>query len=163
MAGEIGHASVEPNGLRCNCGAYGCLETVAAGPAIALQASQAVAAGQDTRLQTAEPITAKSVYEAARLNDSVARQIVQKASAYLARAVQWLFMTYDVDQLVIGGGVSHDSDDFLQPILDELHRMRAQSDLLNLLLDDRKVALLPNDYNAGVWGAIALAMQHTSA
>jgi len=43
MAGEIGHMIVEPNGRRCACGARGCLETVAAGPAIARLGQEAVA------------------------------------------------------------------------------------------------------------------------
>lgn len=34
-AGHIGHVIVEPNGRRCGCGAYGCLEAEASGTAIA--------------------------------------------------------------------------------------------------------------------------------
>jgi predicted NBD/HSP70 family sugar kinase len=33
FAGEIGHTTVEPNGLQCGCGNHGCLETVASDPA----------------------------------------------------------------------------------------------------------------------------------
>jgi N-acetylglucosamine repressor len=33
-AGEIGHVVVEPDGARCHCGRFGCLETVASAPAI---------------------------------------------------------------------------------------------------------------------------------
>ena len=33
-AGHIGHVIVEPNGRRCSCGARGCLEAEASGPAI---------------------------------------------------------------------------------------------------------------------------------
>lgn len=33
-AGEIGHVCVEPQGRQCNCGARGCLEMHAAGPAL---------------------------------------------------------------------------------------------------------------------------------
>lgn len=29
MAGEVGHINIDPNGLPCNCGSRGCLETVA--------------------------------------------------------------------------------------------------------------------------------------
>lgn len=38
MAGEIGHAIIEPDGMLCRCGIRGCLETVIAGPAIIRQA-----------------------------------------------------------------------------------------------------------------------------
>jgi glucokinase len=34
-AGHIGHVIVEPDGRRCGCGAYGCLEAEASGTAIA--------------------------------------------------------------------------------------------------------------------------------
>ena len=34
MAGEIGHTIFEPGGYRCGCGMPGCLEAVAAGPAV---------------------------------------------------------------------------------------------------------------------------------
>src|SRR4029079_15687651 len=34
LAGEIGHVTIEPDGIRCACGNRGCFETVAAGPAL---------------------------------------------------------------------------------------------------------------------------------
>jgi predicted NBD/HSP70 family sugar kinase len=39
FAGEIGHITVEPNGLRCTCGNRGCLETVASDAALARRIS----------------------------------------------------------------------------------------------------------------------------
>ncbi len=39
-AGEIGHITVDPNGEQCSCGNYGCLETIAAEPAIVRSARQ---------------------------------------------------------------------------------------------------------------------------
>src|SRR5439155_26001224 len=38
LAGEFGHTVADPNGPMCTCGLRGCLEAVAAGPAIARQA-----------------------------------------------------------------------------------------------------------------------------
>src|SRR5205823_13868902 len=38
MAGEIGHTVVLPGGPRCACGLSGCLEAIAAGPAILREA-----------------------------------------------------------------------------------------------------------------------------
>lgn len=68
-------------------------------------------------------------------------------------------MTYDVEKVVLGGGVSHDGDGFLKPILAELARLRAQSELAKIMLPDSKIALMPKTYNAGLWGAITLARQ----
>ncbi|MBC7225383.1 MAG: ROK family protein, partial [Anaerolineae bacterium] len=40
LAGEIGHMTVEPGGPPCTCGRRGCLEALAAGPAIARRARE---------------------------------------------------------------------------------------------------------------------------
>jgi hypothetical protein len=48
---------------------------------------------------------------------------------------------------------------FLQPILQEMAHLRAQSALARELLLDTKIASLPDGYVAGVWGAIHLARQ----
>jgi glucokinase len=123
MAGEIGHLMIEPDGPRCNCGAFGCLEVVAAGPAYVSQAERLLQAGQPSILRDFELLSAQAIYQAAQENDSIARQVVQKNSAYLSRAIQLLIMTYDVEKVVLGGGVSHDGDGFLKPILADLARL----------------------------------------
>ncbi|MDQ7028256.1 MAG: ROK family protein, partial [Ardenticatenia bacterium] len=108
MAGEIGHVVVDPEGEPCNCGARGCLETVASGPALARQAKAAVAAGRATRLGDLRPLDAPAVFRAAREGDSVALKIVERGGYYLAKAVQWLLLCYDVDKVVLGGGLAHE-------------------------------------------------------
>src|SRR5699024_8509897 len=41
-AGEIGHLTVDVNGLKCNCGRIGCLETLASATGIVRQAEAAI-------------------------------------------------------------------------------------------------------------------------
>ena len=159
MAGEIGHLMIEPAGPRCNCGAYGCLEIMAAGPSYVTQAKRLLQNGRPSVLRDFDILTAQAIYQAAQEDDWVARQVVQKNSGYLSRAIQLLIMTYDVEKVVLGGGVSHDGDVFLMPILAELARLRAQSELANIMLSDNKITLMPKNYNAGLWGAITLAKQ----
>lgn len=159
MAGEIGHIVVEPRGPRCNCGAFGCLEALAAGPAIANRAIEAVRSGEPTLLSGYPSITAESVFEAARRDDDLAKKVIQQSSKYLGTAIHGMVMAYDVDRVVLGGGVTHAGETFLNPLLDELARLRAQSELSAAMLQAEKVMVLPDDYNAGVWGAIALAQR----
>ena len=52
-AGHIGHVIVEPDGRRCTCGSYGCLEAEASGTSIAaVTGAAAAAAGADIRRRT---------------------------------------------------------------------------------------------------------------
>ncbi|HKP53581.1 MAG TPA: ROK family protein [Chloroflexia bacterium] len=157
MAGEIGHMIVDPNGPLCLCGAHGCLEALAAGPAIARLGEEAAKAEGDTLLRNYLPMTAKAVYEAATAGDAAARAIVRQVSRYLALALQHLIVTYDVERIVLGGGVARDRDAFLQPILTELERLWQDSMLAGETLQPDMIGLLPLDYDAGTWGAVVLA------
>jgi len=159
MAGEIGHMIVEPNGPRCQCGAQGCLEALAAGPAIARLAQQAVASGQETRLRDYSPLTAESVYQAAEAGDAAAQAVADIVGYYLGRALQILVMTYDVEEVLLGGGVSRAGQTFLAPTLRELERQRQQSALAREMLRLEMFKLLPPNCDAGTWGAIAIAEQ----
>lgn len=157
MAGEIGHMIVAPGGPMCTCGSDGCLEAVASGRAIARLGIQAVIEGKETILGNSHPLTSEAIYEAGRRHDAVAKDIIQVISTYLARAIHWLIMTYDVEKVVLGGGVSHSGEAFLYPILQELTKIKSRSELAASMLSTNKVGLLPVDYDAGCWGAVLLA------
>ncbi|MBE2224343.1 MAG: ROK family protein [Anaerolineae bacterium] len=152
MAGEIGHITVEPEGALCNCGARGCLETIISGTAIVKQALATVQLDMP-----AKQVHAGHVFAAAANGNAAAQTLVARIADYTSRAIQYLIMTYDVDKVVLGGGVSGAGDAFLTPVLQALATLRAQSDLFNTMLPASKITLLPKGYNAGVWGAVYLA------
>lgn len=151
MAGEIGHVIFEPGGPTCGCDMPGCLEAVASGSAIARM-------GQELMPETSGPITAETVYRAASKGHEKACGIVRQVSHYLARAIQLLIMTYDVERVVLGGGVTRSGSTFIDPILDELAHLRSLSSLAAAMLKAEKVIVLPSGYNAGTWGALTLAL-----
>ena len=156
LAGEIGHVVVDPSGPRCPCGLRGCLETIAAGPAVARQAAEALAAGR-TSSMAPEGLTASAVYQAAAAGDPVASEVATATGAHLARAIHELVMAYDVEVVVLGGGVAGAGSAFLDPILMALDSMREASPLAREVLRPDVVHLLPADADAGAWGAVALA------
>lgn len=49
-AGELGHMTIDWQGVPCSCGNVGCLEAMASGTAIARRANQAITAGQGAEL-----------------------------------------------------------------------------------------------------------------
>ena len=147
LAGEIGHAIVDPVGPVCACGQTGCLEAFASGPSIARRAA---AAGMEAG-------SAKDVYAAAVGGDTTACELVDDVGRRLAWAIHLLVMTYDVDRVVVGGGVSHAGDAFAEPIHRELERLRAVSSQAGELLPADIVEVLPPEAEPGAWGAVAVA------
>jgi glucokinase len=161
LAGEIGHVIVEPDGARCACGQRGCLETLVSGSAIARLAREAIEAGRPTALTSASATpdapTAVDVYLAATRGDPLATEIADAVGRRLAWAVHLLVMTYDVERVVLGGGVSHAGEAFVQPIRRELERMREASALAREQLIPGIEELLPPGADAGAWGAVTIA------
>jgi glucokinase len=155
MAGEIGHMVVDENGVLCNCGQRGCLETVAGGPGIT---RQAINAGiTDSRTTTHELI------EMAQSGDERARLVMKRVMQHLARAVQVLILSYDVEKVMLGGGVTNAGDSFRDLLLAELGEMKQHSDLVRLMIPDHKIEVLPPGFNAGAHGAIRMAQEKAVA
>ena len=142
LAGEIGHAVVDPNGPRCACGQHGCLEALVSGPSIARRANAA---------------SPQEVYAAAVAGDPDALDLVEDVGRLLAWAIHTLVMAYDVERVVVGGGVSHAGEPFEGPLRRELERLRAASEQAGQLLPADIVDVLPADAEAGAWGAVAVA------
>ena len=155
LAGEVGHTQAVEAGPACPCGLHGCLEAVAAGPAVARMAHEALASGEATSLSTAAG--PETVYRAAAAGDPVALAIADRVGRHLARAIRGIVLSYGVQRVVIGGGMSRAGEPFLRPILDELERERAASPLMTHALTPNPVELLPADSDPGAWGAVVVA------
>jgi glucokinase len=162
MAGEIGHIVVDANGPVCPCGLRGCLETLAAGPAIARRAAEALATDGRSSLAGVDPLDAADVYEAAAAGDPLAIRVADDVGAMLARAIHLLVMTYDIEVVAVGGGVARAGEAFLDPLLRALDRLRDASPLARQVLASGVVHVLPAG-DTGAWGAIALARSAAAA
>jgi glucokinase len=157
LAGEVGHIVIDADGPQCSCGLRGCLEVMASGPAIARRADDAVRAGRQSQLADGRTVTAVDVYAAAAAGDALAAEIVAAAGRSLARAIHALVMTYDVESVIVGGGVAGAGGAFLEPIETGLAAMRASSELAAEMLGEGIVQLLPDGSDTGAWGAITVA------
>lgn len=121
-AGEVGHMTLEAHGPRCNCGNIGCLEALAAGPAIARNARAAIAAGRPTRILDMTPgrdpenITAHIVTDAAKAGDALAVELLAQSGFYIGIGIVNLLHILNPGRVVIGGGVSFAGDLIFDPI-----------------------------------------------
>ncbi len=156
LAGEIGHVSADPNGPSCGCGLRGCLEAVAAGPAIERRGRAAVEAGQTTMLADG-PVTAEAVFRAAAAGDPVAASIATEVGAHVARAVRALVLMFGLERVYIGGGVVASGDAFIEPIERELERERASSSLIRHAVPAGVIRVVPGDTDPVAHGAAVIA------
>ena len=162
LAGEIGHAIIDPDGPRCACGNTGCFEAVAAGPAIVQRTRAGWSARGDGHAPDGRPRNlagAEAVFAAAAAGDDVASDVIESAGRAVAWGIHLLALAYDVERIVLGGGVSHAGEPFIAPIRRELDRHRAASALSAEILHEDLVELLPPGADAGAWGAVVAARE----
>lgn len=159
LAGEFGHIIVDPNGSLCNCGTRGCLETLVSATAVVRRAQEAVAKGATGALPSLTPITARGVYDAAAAGDAAAQQIVDEVGADLARSLRSVVLAYDVDAVVLGGGVTRAGERYLQPIIAEWLRQQETSALARAVLRPEILRIADPTRNFGALGSAALAAE----
>lgn len=116
-AGEVGHTCVDMNGRRCGCGARGCVEAYASGPAVAARAVEAGFRSADSR-----PVTAESVCRAAAAGDLLAARIVSDTGVVLGVAVANLVHVLNPDVVVLTGGVAKAGEALFAPLRREVGR-----------------------------------------
>ena len=158
MAGEVGHMTIDAHGPRCNCGNIGCLEVLAAGPAIARGGEALVAGGRApllSRLVSGEPeqVTTELVVEAARQEDPDALALLGRVGTYLGMGVVNLIHLFNPELVCIGGGVAKAGPLVFEPLI-------ATVDDLAMASMREGVAIVPAVLGdqAGVLGAAALVL-----
>jgi glucokinase len=145
LAGEIGHVVVEAGGATCRCGLQGCLEAVAAGPAIAR-----LWPGDGHR-------PAQGLFEAAAAGDPEAVRLAGSIGGHLANAVQWLALANGADLVVLGGGIGAIGNPVLAAVRTKVADWADRSSLARHMLTPDRVISMPHDFPTGAIGAAAIA------
>lgn len=159
IAVEIGHMTVDINGPLCNCGNIGCIEAIAAGPAIARRGADLVATGHApllTRLAGSEPeaVTTAMVEEAARQGDPDAIALLEYTGRAFGFAVVNTLHLYNPQIVVIGGGVAKMGALLFDPMLAVV-----QAHAQPAFRQDLRIVPAALGDLVGVLGAAALVLQ----
>lgn len=140
IAGEVGHMAVLPGGPVGGDGHPGTLEAIAAGRAIARDASYAYGFALET----------KEVFARAERGERTALAIIDNAAEFTAVGMANLVKLFDPAAFVLGGGLTRAGDFYLDRIRERLERH-----LEGYPRPEVRLALLGDD--AGVIGAAATA------
>jgi len=122
IGAEFGHMIVQPNGIKCGCGANGCIEQYASGSALMRYAKEEM---------KADPIKAKELLKysdasgdisgatlttAAKQGNEIALLAFNKQADWLGSACASYTLLLDPQAIVIGGGVVEAGELFLNPV-----------------------------------------------
>ena len=159
VAGEIGHTVIRSDGPLCTCGRRGCVESLAAGPYVALAAKQKLELDPENGTILRELtggssalLTAETVCRAAEGGDVLAQEVLENAATALGVGIGNAINLLNPDRIVLGGGVTNAGEAYWRTV-----REVAQVNVLPGTVVNIVPSALGDD--ASLWGGIHLAKQ----
>jgi N-acetylglucosamine repressor len=108
IAGEVGHMVVTDNGIRCKCGNYGCLETIASEENIIRQIKEGIREGVFTKILSycdsdINRVDMDILKRAADDGDKFSLNIIEHVGNHFGKALALLVNILNPEYIVIGG------------------------------------------------------------
>jgi glucokinase len=119
---EVGHVVVALDGPRCSCGGIGCIESFAAGWALARDADLVSRTDDGAAIRLAagdQPVGVQALIEAAESGDPAALAILRRAAGALGAGLGGFLNLFNPAMITIGGGVGDRAGDLLIPMIEE--------------------------------------------
>ena len=129
FAGEVGHITIDTEGIECVCGNTGCLETVASAPSIVRRARERLhrdSTSSLSRLGLNKDFTADDVAHAAKEGDDFALMMIERTGKYIGTGVASVINLLNIERITLGGGVMDAGALILNPIIQEAKRRAFQ-------------------------------------
>jgi glucokinase len=142
FAMEIGHIITHPKGRLCGCSNYGCLE----------QYASAIGISKNYQDLTGKQLDAHDIADLAKEGDSIAKKSYDIAGKSLAQALAHIVKIVDIEQVVIGGGVSK-AWEFMKPAFDN----QLNTDLIPVLIGKVQIHISNSLDQAGIIGSALLS------
>lgn len=144
--GEIGHIPIRSEEQRlCGCGGRNCLETFASANGLALSIRKKLVEVNETWREITPPM----VFEKAAQKNVHAQAVLEEFIDILGQALAGIMNTIDVEEIVIGGGLSEAGEQLLLPLTEKLEEYVFPQIKAHFSV---KKAQLGNE--AGIYGAV---------
>ena len=150
-AADVGHLSIDPEGLLCVCGGRGCAETIASGPGLVRVAQQLIAGSPGESLLSGGPdLTPAQVLAAANQGDALAQNALAAVGRVLGIVMSACTAILNPSRYVIGGGLGLAGYDFIIPA--------AEAELLRRTIPEHRSLLdiVPSRVESPAIGAACL-------
>ena len=146
--GELGHLTIQHDGIECSCGGRGCLEVYASTSALIQQYADKT--GKDVK-----KVDGHYIIERYKENEPAAIECLKVHTDYLGHGIAGFINTFAPQKVVIGGGISEAGQFYIDMIKESAFRYAMPDCSTNT---DIVSASLGN--NAGCLGAASLVFRH---
>ena len=157
-AGDVGHICVDINGPRCYCGNVGCVEAMAARPAIERMAIEAIERGESDVLRRCVgehgDLSIADVGAASREGDIAANRIIQHSGGLVGQMLASVVNFFNPSHVFLTGGIVTIGPLFLAAVRQSVYQR-------SLALSTRSLHVQYSSLGdaGGIVGAGVLAMQ----
>lgn len=123
---EVGHMIIHPGGLLCGCGNRGCFEQYGSAIALIRMAQTVMEKNRsgllwDLSNENDGQVDGRTIFQAAKMNDFSARQVVDQYTSNLALGLSNLINILQPEVTCLGGGISSaDESLLLNPIQEKV-------------------------------------------
>lgn len=153
FAGELGHFSIDRNGVDCTCGNKGCYEQYASMTAL-VRKIRAQLPLKSCPEMTVEQVNGRAIFDELTKGNLEASQLVEEWIADIVSGIVSLVHIFNPELILIGGGVSKQEELFISKV-----REQVIAKTMHNFGKDLKVeaAILGN--HAGLVGAVYFLIQ----
>lgn len=119
--GEIGHMVICVDGIPCNCGRRGCWEEYASATALISQTKDMMNEHPESKMweitdNDLSKVNGRTPFQAMYQGDAPAKEVVDRYINYMAAGITNVVNIFQPEIICIGGGISHEGDNLLNPI-----------------------------------------------
>ncbi len=159
-AGEVGHIKVVDDGMRCVCGKFGCLDTVASVKSLIKKIKANINMGYNTRIidlvnGDLTKISIEIINQAAAEKDVVALSSLEEVGRFLGIAIADVVNILNPQMIVIGGEMALAGNFLLKPLVESAGRFA-----MDECFKDVSVVLSSLKGDSGALGAASMAISN---
>lgn len=160
FAGEFSHIPMVEDGILCQCGKQGCLETVASGFALSRLAIDGIRLGKTSIAhylpeEDLDKIEARLVVDAATKGDQYAINILAEIGYNLGKGLAILIQLFNPEMVILGGRIAEAGEYITTPIQQSLNTY-----CMRQLKEPSSVVVSDLGQNVGIMGPVAVVMEN---
>lgn len=153
IAGEIGHMTIEYNGVFCECGNRGCLEKYCSSIALTKAINKKIEEDNYSILKSNS--TFNEITDAIRKDDKLAVSEYRKACEILGIGIVNILNIFNPNIIVIGDEMPMVSPEIMQESIEKIVKARVLKDIW----DSTKIIVIKEDNNIVLGGASIVATE----